>query len=56
MVILTLFKFGSNPREKFLLLKLFKTALEEEIRYSRTLLRSLSRDQRIWDSLSRKTY
>jgi hypothetical protein len=33
MVILTLFNFGSNPREEYLLLKLFKTALEEEIRY-----------------------
>jgi len=31
-VILTLFNFGSNPREEYLLLKLFKTALEEEIR------------------------
>jgi hypothetical protein len=33
MVILTLFNFGSNLREEYLLLKLFKTALEEEIRY-----------------------
>jgi hypothetical protein len=32
-VILTLFNFGSNPREEYLLLKLFRTALEEEIRY-----------------------
>lgn len=32
-VILTLFNFGSNPREEYLLLKLFKTALEEEVRY-----------------------
>ena len=31
-VILTLFNYGSNPREEYLLLKLFKTALEEEIR------------------------
>jgi hypothetical protein len=31
-VILTLFNFGSTPREEYLLLKLFKTALEEEIR------------------------
>lgn len=35
-VILTLFNFGSNPREEYLLLKLFKTALEEEIRYINT--------------------
>ncbi|KAJ9593504.1 hypothetical protein L9F63_014957, partial [Diploptera punctata] len=31
-VILTLFNYGSNPREEYLLLKLFKTALEEEVR------------------------
>lgn len=36
-VILTLFNFGSNPREEYLLLKLFKTALEEEIRYIKYL-------------------
>ncbi|XP_059079464.1 ras GTPase-activating-like protein IQGAP1 [Tigriopus californicus] len=31
-VILTLYNFGTNPREEFLLLKLFKHALEEEVR------------------------
>lgn len=31
-VILTLFNFGSNMREEYLLLKLFGTALQEEIR------------------------
>jgi Ras GTPase-activating-like protein IQGAP1 len=31
-VILTLYNFGANQREEYLLLKLFKTALEEEIR------------------------
>ncbi|XP_012270076.1 ras GTPase-activating-like protein IQGAP1 [Orussus abietinus] len=31
-VILTLFNFGSNMREEYLLLKLFKSALQEEIR------------------------
>ena len=31
-VILTLFNFGSNTREEYLLLKLFGTALREEIR------------------------
>jgi Ras GTPase-activating-like protein IQGAP1 len=31
-VILTLYNYASNQREEFLLLKLFKTALEEEIR------------------------
>lgn len=30
-VILTLYNFGANQREEYLLLKLFKTALEEEI-------------------------
>lgn len=33
-VILTLFNFGSNIREEYLLLKLFGTALQEEIRYN----------------------
>jgi len=28
-VIMTLYNFGSNPREEFMLLKLFQTALEE---------------------------
>lgn len=32
-VILTLFNFGSNMREEYLLLKLFGSALQEEIRY-----------------------
>ena len=31
-VILTLYNFGANQREEYLLLKLFKTALEEEVR------------------------
>ncbi|XP_048514358.1 ras GTPase-activating-like protein IQGAP1 isoform X2 [Athalia rosae] len=31
-VILTLFNFGSNRREEYLLLKLFRSALQEEIR------------------------
>lgn len=31
-VILTLYNFGTNQREEFLLLKLFQTALEEEIK------------------------
>ncbi|XP_046426455.1 ras GTPase-activating-like protein IQGAP1 [Neodiprion fabricii] len=31
-VILTLFNFGSNMREEYLLLKLFRSALQEEIR------------------------
>ena len=31
-VILTLYNYASNQREEYLLLKLFKTALEEEIR------------------------
>lgn len=30
-VIFSLFNYGSNAREEFLLLRLFKTALEEEI-------------------------
>lgn len=30
-VILTIYNYASNQREEFLLLKLFKTALEEEI-------------------------
>lgn len=30
-VIFSLFNYGSNQREEYLLLKLFKTALEEEI-------------------------
>ncbi len=30
-VILTLYNFGANQREEYLLLKLFKTALEEEV-------------------------
>ena len=29
-VILTLYNFGANQREEYLLLRLFKTALEEE--------------------------
>lgn len=33
-VILTLFNFGSNIREEYLLLKLFGSALKEEIRYN----------------------
>lgn len=32
-VIYSLFNYGSNQREEYLLLKLFKTALEEEIRW-----------------------
>ncbi|XP_071452887.1 ras GTPase-activating-like protein IQGAP2 [Hetaerina americana] len=32
-VILTLYNFGSNAREDYLLLKLFKSALEEEVRW-----------------------
>lgn len=32
-VILTLYNFGSNIREEYLLLKLFGSALQEEIRY-----------------------
>ena len=32
-VILTLLNYASNQREEYLLLKLFKTALSEEIRY-----------------------
>ena len=31
-VLLTLYNFGANQREEYLLLKLFKTALEEEIK------------------------
>ncbi len=31
-VILTLYNFGGNQREEYLLLKLFRTALEEEVR------------------------
>ena len=31
-VILTLYNYASNQREEYLLLKLFKTALKEEIR------------------------
>ena len=31
-VILTIYNYASNQREEFLLLKLFKTALKEEIR------------------------
>ena len=30
-VIFTLYNFGANQREEFLLLKLFRTALEEEV-------------------------
>lgn len=33
-VILTLYNFGSNQREEYLLLKLFKTALEEEVSWN----------------------
>lgn len=32
-VIFTLYNYASNQREEYLLLKLFKTALEEEITY-----------------------
>ena len=32
-VIFTLYNYASNQREEYLLLKLFKTALEEEIKY-----------------------
>jgi hypothetical protein len=32
-VIFTLYNYASNQREEFLLLKLFKAALEEEIKY-----------------------
>ena len=32
-VIFSLFNYGANDRDNYLLLKLFKTALEEEIRY-----------------------
>jgi len=31
-VILSLFNFGANQREEYLLLRLFQSALEEEIR------------------------
>lgn len=31
VVVYTLYNYGSNQREEYLLLKLFKTALEEEI-------------------------
>ena len=31
-VIFTLYNYASNQREEYLLLKLFKTALEEEIK------------------------
>lgn len=33
-VIFTLYNYASNQREEYLLLKLFKTALEEEIKYA----------------------
>lgn len=32
-VIFTLYNYASNQREEYLLLKLFKTALEEEIKW-----------------------
>lgn len=32
-VIFTLYNYASNQREEYLLLKLFKTALEEEVKY-----------------------
>ena len=32
-VIFTLYNYASNQREEYLLLKLFKTALQEEIKY-----------------------
>lgn len=35
-VIFTLYNYASNQREEYLLLKLFKTALEEEITYVHT--------------------
>lgn len=35
-VIFTLYNYASNQREEYLLLKLFKTALEEEITYVQT--------------------
>ena len=37
-VILTLYNYAANQREEYLLLKLFKTALEEEIRWGLTSL------------------
>jgi hypothetical protein len=32
-VIFTLYNYASNQREEYLLLRLFKTALQEEIKY-----------------------
>lgn len=32
-VIFTLYNYASNQREEYLLLRLFKTALEEEVKY-----------------------
>lgn len=32
-VVFTLYNYASNQREEYLLLKLFQTALEEEVRY-----------------------
>lgn len=34
-VIFTLYNYASNQREEYLLLRLFKTALQEEIKYGR---------------------
>lgn len=36
-VIFTLYNYASNQREEYLLLKLFKTALEEEIKWDLVL-------------------
>ena len=35
-VIFTLYNYASNQREEYLLLRLFKTALQEEIKYEQT--------------------
>lgn len=37
-VVFTLYNYASNQREEYLLLKLFKTALEEEIKWAPTAL------------------
>lgn len=35
-VIFTLYNYASNQREEYLLLRLFKTALQEEIKYEQS--------------------
>ena len=37
-VIFALYNYGANDRDNYLLLKLFKTALEEEIRFVNMIL------------------